>query len=359
MTEKKKPERRARIYRGTSANLKRLAAALRAGELVAVPTETVYGLAANALDPAACRGIFRAKGRPSHDPLIVHLESADRIEAIAQTNSALRRIAKAFWPGPLTVVLKKKDNVPAIVTAGRDSVAVRVPSHPLFQKLLRLSGLPLAAPSANPFGYVSPTTAEHVKDGLGAKIDHILDGGPATIGVESTILDLRDPARPKLLRPGAIERAALEKVLRVRVAPMKPPGANAAQSASVDEQSELQQGAVAPGMLLRHYSPRTPLALHRKLKRENVLIAGANEAFILIQPFPGEAGAAARKTTTAKNVFPLSRNGDLAECAKALFATLRRLDKGDWKRLHAELAPGESALALAINDRLARAAAKR
>ncbi|HEU5077781.1 MAG TPA: L-threonylcarbamoyladenylate synthase [Opitutaceae bacterium] len=353
MKEKPTAANRTRIYQATPANLARLAEILRKGGLVGVPTETVYGLAANALDAAACRGIFRAKGRPSNDPLIVHIESVDRIETLAETNPAVRKVAKAFWPGPLTLVLKKKDTVPSVVTAGRDSVAVRVSSHPTFRKLLALCRLPLAAPSANPFGYISPTTAQHVKDGLGKKIEHILDGGPATIGVESTILDLRDPAHPKILRPGAIEHAALEKVLGVRVARPK-------------ARAQADEAAVAPGMLLRHYSPRTPLVLHRQLKREDTLIASANEAFILMKPLDARID----KSTTARprsgarraaqgNIFALSKNGDLTACAKSLFATLRQLDKGNWKRIHAELAPGDSALATAINDRLTRAAAKR
>lgn len=353
----KKPTSRAaaRTYQGTPGNLTRLAKLLRQGELVAVPTETVYGLAANALDADACQKIFRAKGRPSNDPLIIHVHALSQIEALAETNAALRRIAKAFWPGPLTVILKKKTAVPDVVTSGQDSVAIRIPSHPLFRKLLALCDLPLAAPSANPFGYISPTTAEHVFDGLGQKIGHILDGGPSKIGLESTILDLRDPSRPKILRPGAIEASALKKILRTEIGHRSP---------SVKD----EEAAPAPGMLLRHYSPRTPLILHHRLKLENVLIAGANEAFVLIKPWHSRSGKNTTRHSAAsagqgsgimrENVFHLSGNGDLAACAKALFATLRQLDRGKWKRIHAEFAPGDTALAIAINDRLSRAAAK-
>src|SRR5690606_34037411 len=156
----------ARIYRGTPRNLSLLAKALRAGELVAVPTETVYGLAANALDAKACGKIFRAKGRPANDPLIVHLHSLSQLPTIAQPNDAALKLARAFWPGPLTLVLPKQAIVPSVVSAHLPSVAVRMPRHPLFRKLLKLADLPLAAPSANPFGYISPTTAAHVQSSL-------------------------------------------------------------------------------------------------------------------------------------------------------------------------------------------------
>jgi L-threonylcarbamoyladenylate synthase len=203
----------ARIHKGTPRNLAFLARHLREGGLVAVPTETVYGLAGDGTSRAACLRIFKAKGRPSEDPLILHVASIADLDRIAVSNSAARRLARAFWPGPLTIVLPKTGVVPDEATAGLTSVAVRMPSHPLFRRLIRLSRVPLAAPSANPFGYVSPTTAEHVRKSLGRRIRHILDGGPAAIGLESTIVDLRNPLRPALLRPGAISRAQLARVL--------------------------------------------------------------------------------------------------------------------------------------------------
>lgn len=334
---------RATVFRGTPRNLARLASALRRGELVGVPTETVYGLAGDALNPQACRAIFRAKGRPSNDPLIVHIASLRQLDGLAERNEAVEKVAAAFWPGPLTLVLPKRSVVPGIVTSGRPSVAMRMPRHPLFRKLLRASGLALAAPSANPFGYISPTTAEHVRQGLGNKIRYILDGGPCEIGLESTILDLRNPRRPTLLRPGAIERADLERALgrRVFTAPLQTPAR--------------KRGALAPGMLSKHYSPKTPLRLHRSISLAQVAQAGEDEAFLFI----------ARPSDRAPTVKPdsamqwLSAKGDLHEAAHALFAALRRLDREGWKRIHAELAPGKSALALAINDRLGRAAAKR
>ncbi len=328
----------ARIYRPTPRNLAYLARVLAEGGLVAAPTETVYGLAADAFNAKACRSIFRAKGRPADDPLIVHVDSLAQADEVAVLNEAARRIADAFWPGPLTLVLPKRAGVPTIVTSGLPSVAVRMPAHPLFRELIRRSGKPLAAPSANPFGYVSPTTAAHVRDGLGQRIGHILDGGAAKIGVESTILDLRDPTHPALLRPGAISREALEQVLGRKVA-------------AYHRKVQPNTAAVAPGMLERHYSPRTPLTLVRKLTHTHVRHAGTAEALLFVEK-PAEI--------TGTNVFWLSTEcGDLTEAAHRLFDQLRAIDDGSWSHIHAELAPGNGALALAINDRLARAAAKR
>ena len=327
----------ARTYRGTPRNLARLARALQAGELVAVPTETVYGLAANALDAPACRKIFTAKGRPAHDPLIVHLHDLSQLALIARPNAAALKLAKKFWPGPLTLVLPKTDAVPAIVSSGLPSVAVRIPAHPLFRRLLKLAGLPLAAPSANRFGYVSPTTAAHVRDGLGKKIRHILDGGPATIGLESTIVDLRDPLHPRLLRPGAITRAQLSLALGRPVA-----AARSTVSAAGSAQ-------VAPGLLARHYSPRTPVVLHDRLNPRQLSRLAPDEAWLFL--------ARPKSATPAKNIFWLDPHGDLRGAARELFSALRRLDRSGFKRIHVELARGEG-LALAINDRLRRAAAR-
>lgn len=333
------PQRpRARIYRGSARNLARLAAQLRAGELVAVPTETVYGLAANALDATACRKIFAAKGRPSTDPLIVHLAKASDLNRVAIANATALRLAKKFWPGPLTLVLPKTAAVPEIVSAGLPSVAVRVPAHPLLRRLLRLTGLPLAAPSANPFGYISPTTAAHVCANLGGKISHILDGGASAIGLESTIVDVRDPRKPRLLRPGAITHRQLEQTLGMKV--VLPRTSLAASSSGAQ---------IAPGLLTRHYSPRTPLLLHHDLRLP--LPENTEDAWLFLrQP-------TSFRRSDAKNIFWLDARGDLRGAARRLFATLRRLDSGGFKKIHAELAPG-GGLGDAINDRLRRAAAK-
>ena len=324
------PPSAARLYRGTPRNLAMLARALRRGELVAVPTETVYGLAANALDARACRKIFRAKGRPADDPLIVHIHALADLDSIAEPNAAALALAEKFWPGPLTIVLPKKKTVPDIVTAGRPNVAVRMPAHPLFRRLLRLAGVPLAAPSANPFGYVSPTTAAHVRHGLGAKIHYILDGGGASIGLESTIVDLRNPRQPQLLRPGAITRRELEEVLGRKLI-------SAHRACEAGPQ-------LAPGMLARHYSPHTPVVLHSKLPARRA----ASDAWVFFTRPRRAAG---------KNVFWLDARGSLTGAARRLFATLRRLDARGFSRIHVERAPA-GGLGDAINDRLRRAAAR-
>lgn len=324
----------ATIHSGTPAELARLARVLRRGGVVAVPTETVYGLAANALDARACRRIFEAKGRPRHDPLIVHVADLETLGRIARTNPAAARLADAFWPGPLTMVLDRMSTVPDVVTSGLPSVAVRMPAHPLLRRLLWLCDLPLAAPSANPFGYVSPTTAAHVRDGLGGRIRHILDGGPCRHGLESTIVDVRDPRRPVLLRPGVVTTTQLGGVLGV---PVRTLGRRRAQP------------VLAPGLLDRHYSPRRPLTLHRRITR--AMAAGKpREAWICFRRPDRAAGR--------DNLFWLSTDGDPRTAGRRLFALLRRLDRADWLRLHAELAPDREA-GIAINDRLRRAASRR
>ncbi len=327
---------RARVYRGTEANLGRLARALRRGELVAVPTETVYGLAADALNPRACRAIFRAKGRPAADPLIVHIHAWGQLEELAEPNEAARILAAAFWPGPLTLVLPKRPEVPEVVTSGLPSVAIRMPAHRVFRSLLKRCGRPLAAPSANPFGYVSPTCVEHVVAGLGRRIDHILDGGPCRIGLESTIVDLRDPKHPRLLRPGAITREQIAAALGRPVA-----------VGGGKRSGHLPQ--VAPGLLKRHYSPRTPVVLHDHASDSAWRKARPDEAWLLTVKPVGRA--------LPENVFWLDTRGRLPDAARRLFAQLRALDGRGFSKIHAELVAG-GGLADAINDRLRRAAAR-
>lgn len=334
---------RPRIFRPTPANLARLAAALRRGEIIGVPAETVYGLAADALNPVACAAIFTAKGRPTTDPLIVHLAAARDLPTVAVTNAAVAPLARAFWPGPLTLVLPKLPCIPDLITAGRPTVAVRVPGHPVFRELIRLAGRPLAAPSANPFGYISPTRAAHVRDGLaGTALRAVLNGGECAVGVESTILDLSNPARPRLLRPGGIAVEAIERVLGLPV--LRPKPARLAPTAA----------APAPGMLEQHYSPRTPLSLHPRLDAAALDALPVDEAALLLVkpcrvPSPSARG----------RIRWLSETGAEAEIARHLFARLRELDCGGWRRLHAELPSGTEGLVPAIRDRLLRAAAKR
>jgi L-threonylcarbamoyladenylate synthase len=235
-------------------------------------------------------------------------------------------------------VLPKTDAVPDDATAGLPSVAVRMPSHSLFRKLIRLAGVPLAAPSANPFGYVSPTSAAHVIKSLGSNIRHILDGGPSRIGLESTIIDLRDPRRPALLRPGAITQAEVARVLGTPVA------------ASRKTRGRAQ---VAPGQLARHYSPRTPVTLHARIMPRMMAAAAENEAWLLLAR-PRVAGKPAKARA---NVFWLDATGNLARASRRLFAALRELDEAGYKRIHVERAAG-GGLAEALTDRLQRAASR-
>lgn len=321
----------ARIHPPTPTNLRRLAAALRRGELVAVPTETVYGLAANALDAKACHAIFRAKGRPANDPLIVHVLDLAHAERLAEFSPAARRVARRFWPGPLTLVLPKKSCVPGIVTSGGDTVALRAPAHPVIRRLLELAKIPLAAPSANLFGYISPTEAQHVADGLGRRIQHVLDGGACEVGVESTIVDLTDPAKPRILRPGIVSAAALAKFL----------GRPVAQATRKAGSGRL----LAPGMLAKHYSPRTRLVLRSPRGR---LPSGGAGIFLRKPAGP-----------TGNNVFWLSKRGALAEVARNLYRVLRAADQGGYTQIRIEpLSNAAGGLAVALNDRLRRAAAK-
>lgn len=227
----------------TPQSIQQAADLLRQGKLVAVPTETVYGLGADAANPDAVGKIFAAKGRPADHPLIVHLAYANQMHDWAEdVPEAAMRLAAAFWPGPLTIILKKKASVPMAVTGGQNTVALRVPDHPVALWLLRVFGGGIAAPSANRFGRISPTLAGHVAEELGDAVDCILDGGPCTVGVESTIIDLTD-SRPTILRPGRISRSQLEEVLQTEVA--------------LKSQHKIR----APGMLAAHYAPVTPAYL--------------------------------------------------------------------------------------------------
>ena len=320
----------ARVHAPTSVNLRRLAQALRRGQLVAIPTETVYGLAANALEAKACRAIFRVKRRPPNDPLIVHVLDLAEAEQLAEFNDTARKLARRFWPGPLTLVLPKKPVVPGIVTSGGPTVAIRAPAHPLARRLLRLARIPLAAPSANLFGYISPTTAAHVSAGLGGRIRHILEGGACTVGVESTVLDVTNPGKVRILRPGAVTTAQLERFLGRKVPTAR------------SRRPKAQQ--LTPGMLERHYSPRTPLVLRRPAGR---LPAGVAAVFLRQ---PGKKNR--------PHAFWLSRRGALKEVARNLYEVLRQADAGGYRQIWVEPLPADGGgLAAAIRDRLKRAAA--
>lgn len=315
----------------TGVDIQAAAGWLERGACVAIPTETVYGLAANALDPAAAVRIFEIKNRPAFDPLIVHVASVAAAERLVDDFPApLRTLAEEFWPGPLTLLLPKRPLVPDLVTSGLPRVALRLPAHPLTRALLDALPFPLAAPSANPFGYISPTTARHVFDQLQGKIPYILDGGPCAVGMESTIAGLED-GRLTVYRLGGL---AVEEIERV--------------AGPVHLALNQSSNPAAPGMLKAHYAPRKlmllgdiPALLARQAGKKTGILNFRKQA-----PAPG---AAVHLT--------LSETGDLAEAAQRLFAALRQLDNSDVDVILAEYVP-EEGLGRAINDRLRRAAKK-
>jgi L-threonylcarbamoyladenylate synthase len=316
----------------------RAAEILRSGGLVAFPTETVYGLGANALDERAVARVFEVKGRPRFDPLIVHIADADWIGRLAQCfPAAAQKLAGRFWPGPLTLVLAKMPVVPDLVTAGCPTVALRIPQHPVAQALLRALDQPIAAPSANPFGRISPTTAAHVREQLGDSIDLILDGGPCNVGIESTVIQVTE-GRVTLLRFGGTTLEEIESVVgEVTVSGPR-------------QRFDESEGLVAPGMLTQHYAPRTPLVVRTR----DIASAGEDQA-----PSGTRKGLLAFRQQDDRESFAhveiLSHSGDLREAAANFFAALRRLDAAGLDLIVADLFP-ETGLGRALNDRLRRAA---
>lgn len=319
-----------KLLEPTEASLDLCAQLLRDEAVVGIPTETVYGLAGNALNEVSVRKIFAVKGRPLIDPLIVHFPSIEAAEAHVEFNERARELAAQFWPGALTLVLPKKKTISDLVTAGLPSVAIRIPGHPIFRRLLQRIDFPLAAPSANPFGYVSPTLATHVAHTLGDRIPAVLDGGPCQHGVESTIVDMRDATAPKILRPGPITAEEL-----------------GFESHSPPDQGGDDTAQAAPGMLTQHYSPNTPIRLFAhgsqpsKVHVEDAVIYNTKPASEL-----------------ADHIFWLSESGDSTEIAHNLFRLIQKLDDANYAKLHVERAANEG-IGLAVNDRLSRAAAKR
>jgi L-threonylcarbamoyladenylate synthase len=302
---------------------------LSQGEVVAIPTETVYGLAANALDPDAVLRIYEAKHRPRFNPLILHVPSLEAFERYARViPEPCRQLAEAFSPGPLTFLLPKRAEVPDIVTAGSDLVALRIPKHPLALELLSRLPFPLAAPSANPSGYVSPVTAAHVMQGLGGRIPYILDGGPCTVGLESTIVSFQG-GRISLHRFGAITPEDIERI--TGITPTEATGSHNAPD--------------APGQLKSHYAPERPLFMG-DVSSLMTQYAGQRLAVISFQH---------QYTFPAPNVsFVLSPAGDLHEAARNLFHALRSADQAEVDLIISEVFPTEG-LGWAINDRLSRA----
>jgi L-threonylcarbamoyladenylate synthase len=312
------------------AVIARAAALLQAGRLVAFPTETVYGLGANALDAAAVERIYEAKGRPAYNPVIVHVATrAQALDVVSEWNDTAERLAQAFWPGPLTIVLPRRAEVPGIVSAGLDSVAVRVPAHPVALALLTACGLPLAAPSANRSMMLSPTTGAHVAKSLGDAVDLILDAGPTAVGIESTVIDVTT-ARPTLLRPGMIDVAQIEAI----VGPIE-----------IATHANAASARPSPGMMDRHYSPRGRL-----------VIAGAAELPELVRR-EREAGArvgALLIQATVRNITATRMPADPAGYAAQLYTALHELDDAACSVIVVERVPS-SAEWFGVRDRLERA----
>ena len=321
-------------------NLRRAAEVLRRGGLCGIPTETVYGLAANALDETAVKKIFAAKGRPQDNPLIVHISSMDELPALVrEIPPEAKALAAAFWPGPLTMVLPKADCIPGAVSCGLDTVAIRMPSHPIANAIIRTAGIPLAAPSANTSGKPSPTTAEHVLHDMDGKIDMIVDGGACSVGVESTVVTLCT-APPRLLRPGGVTLEMLRDVLGV---------------VDVDKAvlGELERGEKpsSPGMKYKHYSPDADVKLIRGSLASFARYAQTfpvSETLILC--FDGEESAFANET------IPLGAAADAAAHAQRIFRALRDADERGFKTVLVHC-PDDHGVDLAVLNRLLRAAA--
>jgi L-threonylcarbamoyladenylate synthase len=310
-------------------DVRRAKSYLEKGELVAIPTETVYGLAANALDPMAVAKIFIAKERPSFDPLIIHVSSVDQAtQFVDPIPDQARELINHFWPGPLTVLLPKKSIIPDIVTSGLSTVGIRCPDHHLTQQLLKSLLFPLAAPSANPFGYISPTSAQHVQDQLGSKINYILDGGPCKIGLESTIIGFEEGGTV-LYRRGGINEDQITKV----VGPIK-------------LKLSSSSNPLAPGQSKSHYAPRKMFLLG-DIESLEKKYSNVRKGVLRFQ----------QNSNPQKDTLYLSKSGDLNEAAKNLFTLLRQLDNMEVDIILAEPVP-EVGIGKAINDRLRRAAVK-
>jgi L-threonylcarbamoyladenylate synthase len=320
-------ERATQVIRAEALAIDRAASALAQGQLVAFPTETVYGLGADAGNAEAVARLYDAKGRPSFNPLIAHVSDAATARLLGELDAVAEALAAVFWPGPLTLVVRKRPDCPVaeLATAGLDTIALRVPEHPIARDVLTSFGRAIVAPSANRSGHVSPTTAQHVLSDLGGRIDLIIDGGPAPMGLESTIIACL--GAPQLLRPGALSRADIERIVRVHDAP----------AVTADA------GVLAPGQLASHYAPHARLRLdaERVEPGEALLAFGATA-------IPG----------TAVKALNLSQRGDLIEAAARLFSHLRALDACGATSIAVMRIPVEG-LGEAINDRLRRAAAPR
>jgi L-threonylcarbamoyladenylate synthase len=314
------------IVPATPETIAAAAGLLRAGKLVAFPTETVYGLGGNAANDKAVAAIYAAKGRPDFNPLIVHVAGTLEAKNLVEWNDTAQLLADRFWPGPLTLILPRRHDCPIslLASAGLDTLAVRVPSHPVALNLICAAGFPVAAPSANAFGKLSPTMPQHVADSLGGNVDLILDGGASPVGVESTVIDLT-ALQPTILRPGGVTREQLEQAL-----------------GSVFEATGENAALKSPGMLTSHYAPNLPVRL-------NATHVEGDEALLAFGPDDAIKGGAMR--------LNLSVKGDLNEAAANLFSMMRRLDQPGLRGIAVMKIPG-TGLGVAINDRLKRASAR-
>ncbi len=310
-------------------DIERAAEILRNGGVVAIPTETVYGLAANGLNTEAVAKIYEIKQRPSFNPLILHLSCTEQMQKYAKDiPDKAEVLAEKFWPGPLTLVLPKQQIVPDLTTAGHSSVALRVPSHPITLQLLQLLDFPLAAPSANPSGYISPTTANHVQENLGNQLAYILDGGPCEVGLESTIISFADK-QAKILRYGVVTKEQIMGMVGIVESPL------------IASFSDI----VAPGMLNSHYAPKTPLVFG-EITPESGVRNSPNNVLLNYQKYKIFAPKATQ--------FILTESGSIDEAAKNLFEMLRKIDSMKVDKIFVEPAPSFG-IGLAINDRLMRA----
>ncbi len=318
------------IVPGTEENIQKGAEIISAGGLVAFPTETVYGLGGNALDPRSVAKIFEAKNRPTFDPLITHIaewETLDRVADIKE--SRVYEILRLFWPGALTVIVPKKEIVPDLITSGLPTMAVRMPDHPIALELIRLSTGAVAAPSANPFGFLSPTRAEHVENSLGNRIDMVIDGGPCRVGVESTVLDLTKKI-PLVLRPGGLSLEDLQNKL-----------------GEVEVFNRTTTSPTAPGQLEMHYSPRKPLHI---VDSAEEVTDRSKSGILLFRKRPGTEGFASTEI--------LCESGDPVEAAANLFSALHRLDASEkTEKIYAEKVP-LAGIGAAVMDRIYKASVK-
>lgn len=310
---------------------------LRAGKLVAMPTETVYGLGANALDGIAVAKIFAAKGRPQFNPVIVHVPDADSADQFVTMNDAARRVAAQFWPGPLTMILPRRAQcaISELCSAGLPTLAIRVPAHKVAQELLRAAGVPVAAPSANASGTISPTTPMHVVESLGDRVDFVLAAGPCAVGLESTVLDLSGDL-PVVLRPGAISAEDIAQILQ------RPVGYDLG-----DHGHQVK----SPGQLLKHYAPSVPVRL-------NAVDVAPDEALLAFGSlkFMGVRGGGFAKDLPPERLRNLSDEGDLYQAAANLFRMMHDLDRAEHRAIAVMNIP-DAGIGIAINDRLKRAAA--